>query len=75
MFRIDLVPEAVQDLASLRKVDQARIIDAIEDQLPHQATQETRNRKPLRPNELASWERYGSVTFVCSTISTKMRAS
>ena len=56
MFRIDLAPEAVEDLALLRKVDQTTIIAAIEEQLPHQAAQETRNRKPLRPNELATWE-------------------
>jgi hypothetical protein len=55
MFRIDFIPEAVADLKELRKVDQTEIIAAIEAQLPHQATQETRNRKRLRPNQLAEW--------------------
>src|SRR5437868_9563752 len=56
MFRIELTPEAVEDLRRLRKFDQQQIIAAIEKQLPDQAAQETRNRKRLRPNQLAEWE-------------------
>jgi mRNA-degrading endonuclease RelE of RelBE toxin-antitoxin system len=56
MFRIEFTPEAFEDLQLLRKFDQQQIIAAIEVQLPHQATQETRNRKRLRPNQLAEWE-------------------
>lgn len=56
MFRIEFTPEAVDDLRSFRKHDQRQIIEAIETQLPHQATEETRNRKRLRPNQLAEWE-------------------
>jgi mRNA-degrading endonuclease RelE of RelBE toxin-antitoxin system len=56
MFRIEFTPEAVADLRQLRKFDQQQIITAIESQLPDQAAQETRNRKRLRPNELAEWE-------------------
>ena len=40
----------------LRKYDQQRIITAIEEQLVDQPGQETRNRKRLRPNQLAEWE-------------------
>ena len=56
MFRIELTPEAVDDLRILRKFDQQQIITAIESQLADQATQQTRNRKRLRPNQLAEWE-------------------
>lgn len=34
----------------------ALIFDAVEEQLSHQPTVETRNRKPMRPNPLAPWE-------------------
>lgn len=56
MFRIEFTPEALEDLRLLRKFDQQRILAAIESQLPNQAAQETRNRKRLRPNQLAEWE-------------------
>ena len=56
MLQIEFTPEAVEDLRSLRKYDQQQIIAAIESQLPHQATQASRNQKRLRPNQLAEWE-------------------
>ena len=56
MFRIEFTPEAVEDLKLLRKYNQQQIMAAIERQLPDQAAQETRNRKRLRPNQLAEWE-------------------
>jgi len=56
MLQIEFIPEAVEDLLSYRKYDQQRIVNAIESQLPHQATQPSRNRKQLRPNQLAEWE-------------------
>ncbi|MFH1918958.1 MAG: type II toxin-antitoxin system RelE/ParE family toxin [Planctomycetota bacterium] len=56
MLQIEFIPEAVDDLRSFRKCDQQQIITAIESQLPHQATQPSRNRKQLRPNQLAEWE-------------------
>jgi mRNA-degrading endonuclease RelE of RelBE toxin-antitoxin system len=40
----------------LRAYDQRRVIESVEEQLRHQPAQETRNRKRLRPNELAEWE-------------------
>jgi hypothetical protein len=43
-------------LKSFRKHEQEQILTAIENQLAHQADQETRNRKRLRPNQLAEWE-------------------
>jgi mRNA-degrading endonuclease RelE of RelBE toxin-antitoxin system len=56
MFRIDLTPEAADDLASIRTFDARRIVAAMESQLMHEPTRETRNRKRLRPNRLAEWE-------------------
>ncbi len=32
------------------------VFDAVDEQLAHQPTVETRNRKPMRPNPLAPWE-------------------
>ncbi len=56
MFQIEFTPEAREDLRLLRAYDQRRVIEAVEAQLRHQPAQETRNRKRLRPTELAEWE-------------------
>jgi mRNA-degrading endonuclease RelE of RelBE toxin-antitoxin system len=56
MYRIEFTPEAYDDLGSLRKFDQKRLVAAVEVQLLHEPTRETRNRKRLRPNNLAEWE-------------------
>lgn len=56
MFQIQFTPEAIDDLRTLRKYDQQEVFVAVENQLPHQATYESRNRKRLRPNQLAEWE-------------------
>ena len=32
------------------------MLDAVDNQLTHQPTVETRNRKPMRPNPVAPWE-------------------
>jgi mRNA-degrading endonuclease RelE of RelBE toxin-antitoxin system len=56
MFKIELTPEALEDMRLYRKHEKKRIFDEIEKQLKHQPAQETRNRKKLHPNELAEWE-------------------
>ena len=56
MFEITFTPESVEDLRILRKTDQQKVLTAVAAQLIHQAVDETRNRKRLRPNELAEWE-------------------
>lgn len=53
---IEFTPEALEDLRHLRTCDQRRIVESVEEQLRNPPTQETRNRKRLRPNELAEWE-------------------
>lgn len=32
------------------------MLDTVDEQLTHQPTVETRNRKPMRPNPVAPWE-------------------
>lgn len=56
MFKIEFTPEAIEDMRLLRKYERTRVIEEIENQLIYQPAQETRNRKRLRPNELAEWE-------------------
>jgi len=51
MHRIEFTPEAGDDLASLRKYDQSRVVAEIEIQLLHEPTRETCNQKRLRPNQ------------------------
>jgi mRNA-degrading endonuclease RelE of RelBE toxin-antitoxin system len=56
MFEIEFTPEARDDLRALKKNDQVEIIAAVQVQLHHEPIVETRNRKRLRPNEVAEWE-------------------
>ena len=56
MFEIAFAPSALEDIQRFRKREQRIIFDAIEDQLSHQPNVETRNRKKLRPNQVAEWE-------------------
>ncbi len=56
MLRLEFTPEALEDLRFLRTYDQRRVLASVQEQLRHQTERETRNRKRLRPNELAEWE-------------------
>ena len=56
MFRVELTPETIEDLRSLKKNESRRVFDEIEKQLKHEPATKTRNRKRLRPNKLAEWE-------------------
>lgn len=47
---------AFEDLRFLKKAEQNVILDAIEQRLATEPLVETRNLKPLRPNDLSSWE-------------------
>ena len=55
-YRIRFSPESQVHLSALTARDKGIIAHAIDSQLRHQPTVETRNRKRLRPNELAQWE-------------------
>jgi hypothetical protein len=56
MFEIDFASEAQDGPKALRKFERVEVFAAIEFQLTHEPTTETRNRKRLRPNEIAEWE-------------------
>ena len=49
--------EAVEaHLNALATRDRRACLDGIKQQLTHEPSVETRNRKPMRPNPLAAWE-------------------
>lgn len=56
MYQLEFTPEALEDLKWFRKFDQEEFADGIEDQLSYEPTTKTRNRKELRPNDVAAWE-------------------
>jgi len=56
MYEIEFTIEAIEDLDSFRKFEHRKIIDGIEAQLKYEPAVETRNRKKLRPNDVAEWE-------------------
>jgi|SRR5882724_3330013 len=56
MFPIAFTPSALDDIQWYRKHEQKIIFDKIEEQLTYQPNVETRNRKQLRPNQVAEWE-------------------
>jgi mRNA-degrading endonuclease RelE of RelBE toxin-antitoxin system len=56
MFEVVVTESAVADLHVLKKTEQTVVLDAIEQQLTKEPLVQTRNRKPLRPNDLSSWE-------------------
>jgi mRNA-degrading endonuclease RelE of RelBE toxin-antitoxin system len=55
-YDIEFMPDAQEQLSRLTKRQQAILLDKIQEQLHHHPTEETRQRKKLRPNPLASWE-------------------
>jgi mRNA-degrading endonuclease RelE of RelBE toxin-antitoxin system len=56
VFRIEFTGGALGDLDYFRKAEQAIIMRRIEASLVDQPSLETRQRKPLRPNDLSVWE-------------------
>ncbi len=56
MFQIEFTPESFEDLQLLKPSAQRQIIQTIKRQLQHEPLQPTRNRKKLRPNNIAEWE-------------------
>jgi mRNA-degrading endonuclease RelE of RelBE toxin-antitoxin system len=55
-YRITFSPRSQENLRGLPARLRAIVIDAVAEQLQHQPTVETRNRKALRPNPLAARE-------------------
>ena len=56
MFEIEFTLDATEDMRLLRKYERKQIVEMVQDQLKYRPTEETRNRKRLRPNQLAEWE-------------------
>ena len=56
MYAIEYTEQVTADLLWFKKHEQNTIVDSIEQQLGHEPTIQTRNRKLLRPNVLAIWE-------------------
>lgn len=55
-FAINFTPTAAAHVRAYRKFEQQIILNAIEEQLRHEPTTATRNRKRLGENELSDWE-------------------
>ena len=56
MFKVEFTASALEDLDFFKPYEQNPILDAVEQQLPHEPLTPTRHRKELRPNPLATWE-------------------
>jgi mRNA-degrading endonuclease RelE of RelBE toxin-antitoxin system len=56
MFVIRFSEDAGRHLKAFSAGDRRTVVQAIEEQLTHQPTVATRNRKQLRMNPLATWE-------------------
>jgi mRNA-degrading endonuclease RelE of RelBE toxin-antitoxin system len=56
VFHLEITESARDDLRFLQSFEQRRILDAIAQQLPNEPLTVTRHRKPLRPNNLSTWE-------------------
>jgi mRNA-degrading endonuclease RelE of RelBE toxin-antitoxin system len=55
-FEINFTQTAAAHVRTYRKFAQQIILEAIEEQLEHEPTTETRNKKRLSENELSDWE-------------------
>jgi mRNA-degrading endonuclease RelE of RelBE toxin-antitoxin system len=56
MYEVEYTIEAIEDLRLYRKHERQLIVDQIDEQLLHEPSRETRNRKRLRPNSVAEFE-------------------
>ena len=55
-YRIELSRRAEEHLDALPAAQRALVLDELERQLSYEPREETRNRKPMRPNSVAPWE-------------------
>jgi mRNA-degrading endonuclease RelE of RelBE toxin-antitoxin system len=55
-YRIEYSPATEDHLRALTAAQRALVLSTVEKQLAHQPAVETRNRKPMRPNLVATWE-------------------
>jgi mRNA-degrading endonuclease RelE of RelBE toxin-antitoxin system len=55
-YRVVWYPDTHAHLCALTARQRSIVFDEVEEQLTHEPTTETRNRKEMRPNPLALWE-------------------
>ena len=55
-YRIEYSPDAVDQLRAFSARDRRVVVSGVSEQLKFQPSTPTRNRKRLRPNDLAAWE-------------------
>jgi mRNA-degrading endonuclease RelE of RelBE toxin-antitoxin system len=55
-YKIEYSPETLEHLQLLKARQRSIVLNEVEKQLQYQPTKETRNRKFMRPNQLALWE-------------------
>lgn len=55
-YHIEYSPDCEDQLRELTARQRATVLDEVDEQLVHEPTVETRNRKPMRPNSVAPWE-------------------
>jgi mRNA-degrading endonuclease RelE of RelBE toxin-antitoxin system len=55
-YGIDVTEEAKMDLSYYTAFERKLVVSGIREQLTHQPLLETKNRKSLRDNPIASWE-------------------
>ena len=55
-YQIEYTDAAIEHLKTLTTRQQRIVLDAVDEQLKYEPLVETRNRKPMEPNSLATWE-------------------
>jgi len=55
-YAVTYSPETVEHMEALTARQRAMVLEGVDEQLIHQPTIETQNRKPMRANSLAPWE-------------------
>ena len=55
-YQIEYADAAIEDLKFLTTRQQRTVLDTVDEQLKYEPLVETRNRKPMEPNSLATWE-------------------
>lgn len=56
MYTIQFAANAINHLRGFEAGEQKTILRGVREQLLHEPTRITRNRKPMRPNPVAAWE-------------------
>ncbi len=55
-YQIEYTDAAIENLKFLTTRQQRTVLDTVDEQLKYEPLVETRNRKPMEPNSLATWE-------------------